>query len=252
MVSHRALKLDTEACPGIAGRIPPFRELVERCIVRRHLDLDRDELVAALSVLGGEAAALEAKRLARAGALGDGEHYRPLRRRDFDLRPQHRFLESHRKRQSDVGAVSGEEAVRRNLDRYDRVAAPSGTFLPLACEADFGPVLEPLGEFEVDCLAVGQRDPLWLQRNRVVEGDLEPVGDVRAFLRRRALAEPAERPAASRTAARRAAEQPFEQVAEVGGVGAAEIEILETLSARSGAGARSGARRIAAEAASER
>src|SRR6185312_16393731 len=146
----------------------------------------------------------------------------------------------------------GEEAVRRNLDRDDRVAAPSRTFLPLACEADFGPVLEPLGEFEVDCLAVGQRDPLWLQRNRVVEGDLEPVGDVRAFLRRRALAEPAERAAASRTAARRAAEQPFEQVAEVGGVGAAEIEILETLSARSGAGARSGARRIAAEAAAKR
>ena len=131
--------------------------------------------------------------------LGIGQHHRSFGRRHLHLGAQHRFLERDRQLEPDIVPVAGEKAVRRDLDRDDRVAAPARALLALAGKADLGPVLEALGKLEVDRLAVGKRDPLRLQRHRVVERDLQPIGDVGALLRRpRALAKAAERPAARR------------------------------------------------------
>src|SRR4029079_7702483 len=95
-------------------------------IASRKLDLDSHQLVAALAVLRAESATLEAQDLARASTLGDGKHYRALGRRDLHFRPQHGFLQSHRKIEPDVGAFATEMAMRRNLDRDDRIAATGG------------------------------------------------------------------------------------------------------------------------------
>ncbi len=155
----------------------------------------------------------------------------PSGRRHLHLRSEHRFLERYRQVEPDVVAVAPEEAVRRDLDRHDRVPASARTFLPFAGEADLGSVLEPLRKLEVDGLAIGERDPLRLQRDRIVERNLQPIGDVRAFLRRRARwrKPPNGTAAASPRAASGRTEQPFEEVAEVGRIGSAEIEILESL-----------------------
>ena len=48
----------------VAGTGPAFDEPLQLGIVGRDLDFDRHQLVAALAVLGGEAAALEAQHLA--------------------------------------------------------------------------------------------------------------------------------------------------------------------------------------------
>ena len=118
--------------------------------------------------------------------------------------------------------------MRRDLDRHDRITASPRTFLTLAGEADLGSVLEPLGELEVDRLAVDERDPLGLQRDGIVEGDLQPIGDVRAFVRRsRALAKAAKGTASAAPRRAPGTEKPFEKVAQVGRIGAAEIDVIE-------------------------
>ena len=85
--------------------------------------LKLDQLVAALAVLAGEAAALEAQHLARGRSLGDGQHHRAFDRRHLDLGAEHRLVERHRQVEADIVAVADEEGVRRDLDRDDRVAA---------------------------------------------------------------------------------------------------------------------------------
>ena len=53
----------------------------------------------------------------------------------------------------DIVAVAREEAVRRDLDRDDRVAIAGRPRLALAGEADPGAVLDPVRQLEVDRLA---------------------------------------------------------------------------------------------------
>ena len=139
--------------------------------------------------------------------------------------------------------------MRCDLDRNDRITATSWPLLALAPKADAGPILEAGRELEVDGLAVRQRDPLRLQSDRILEWNLESIGDVGALLcRPSALSEAAEWPA-TRAAPRGTPEQSLEQVAKVGAItAAAEVEVLET-------GARlrpARTRRIAAKAAAER
>src|SRR5690348_1522223 len=189
--------LYTKARARVAASAPAFRKLLKLRILRRNVDFDRHQLIAALSVLGGEPAALEAEHFSRAGALWDCEHHRSFWRWHLHLGAEHRLFESHRQFEPDVVAVAGEETVGRDFDGDDRVAAPRRTFLALPAEADLGPVLQTLRELEVDGLAVGERDPLRLQGDRILERHLEPVSDIGALLRRcGALAEAAERPAA--------------------------------------------------------
>src|SRR5206468_1979631 len=111
-----------------------------------------------------------------------------------------------------VVPLAREEAVRRDLDGDDCVAAAARALLAFASEADPGPVLEAPRKLQVDRLAVAKRDALRLQRDRVDERDLEPVGHIRAFLRTaRPLPEAAERtPRAPASAG--STEQSFEQV----------------------------------------
>src|SRR5262245_23893516 len=111
MVSHRPGILDSEPRSRVAAAFPPFRELLKVGIVRRHLDLDGDQLVAALPVLGGEAAALEAQDLARARPLGNSEHDRAFCSWHLHLRAEHGLLEAHRKVEADVVPVAPEETV---------------------------------------------------------------------------------------------------------------------------------------------
>src|SRR6185437_692620 len=248
MISHWPWALDSERRARIAAAVPAFDEALQLAIVRRDLDVDRHQLVAALAIPAGEAAALETENLARARSLGDRQHYRAFGRGDLDLRSEHRLLQSDRQGQADVGAFAGEEAVRRDLDGDDRVAAATGSLPALAGEPDSGAVLEPLRKLEVDRLAIRERDPLRFQCDRVLEWNLQPVRDICALLRRpRALTEAAEwasaRPSGSSTA-----EQAFEQIAEIRALGAAEIEVLEP----SRAGLRpAGPSRIAAETRAE-
>src|SRR5215217_6328853 len=102
--------------------------------------------------------------------------------------------------------------MRRDLDGDERVAPSAGAFLALACETDLRAVLHARWKLKVDRLSVAQRNALRLQRHGINERHLQPVRDVRAFLRRaRPLAEPAE--AASALLAATGAEQAFEQVA---------------------------------------
>ncbi len=94
--------------------------------------------------------------------------------------------------------------------------APPGPCCALAGEPDLRAVLDAVRKLEVDRLAVRERDPLRLQRRRIDEWNGQPIGDVRALLRRpRTLPEAAEPAAATPPAA---AEQTFEQVAEIGRV----------------------------------
>src|SRR5690606_14633423 len=83
-----------------------------------------------------------------------------------------------------------------------------------------------VGQLDVDRLAVGERDPLRLERRGVLERNGKTVGDIRALERpSAALGAEAAEPAASRAAATapRAAEYAFEDIAEIGPV-AAEFE----------------------------
>src|SRR5688500_1372045 len=226
---------NAEARARVAAAVPALGELLQRGIVGGKIDCHSDQLVAALAVLAGEAAALEAQHLARGRALGDGYHDRPLGRGNLDLGAEHRLLEGDRKGQADMLAVAGEEGMRRDLDRDDRVAAPARPLLALAGEPDLGPAVDALGELDVDRLAVGERHALRFQRHRVDERNLQPVCDVGAFLRRpSALAKPGDAAACARAAPAAAAEQALEQVAEVDAnrATAGEIEIFEPRRAR--------------------
>src|SRR5260221_9390807 len=250
MIPHDLWRLDAEARARVRWRRPPFRELLQLGIVGGHVDLDRDQLIPALAVFCHEPTPLEPQDFSGGGALGDGQHHHTLRRGNFHLGTQHRLLESDRQFEPNVGALARVEAVRRDLDRHNRVAAAAGPLLALAGEADAGAVLETLRELQVDRLAVSERDPLRLQRDRILERDLQPVCHVGTLLRGAStLAKSAER-AAGGAAARRAPEKTLEQIAEIGGIAAAtaEVEILES-AARLGP---SPARLVAAEAAAKR
>ena len=155
-VAHEQAGLNPEIRARVARRVPFLGELLQLGVVRRNVDLDAHQLVAALAVLGGEAAALEAQHLARRRPLGNGQHHRPFGRRHLHLGAEHRFLQRDREIQANVVAFAREEAVRSDLDRDDRVAASGRPFLTLAGEPDLGPVLEPLRQLEVDRLAVGR------------------------------------------------------------------------------------------------
>src|SRR5207342_1262864 len=65
IVSHSAKALNTQRRARVAPASPRFGELLQLFVVRRNVDLDRDQLVAALAVLAGKAAVLEAQDLAR-------------------------------------------------------------------------------------------------------------------------------------------------------------------------------------------
>src|SRR4029079_3233594 len=226
MVPHCWTISDSKACPRIAGRSPAFDEFLKIGIVGRNVDLDGDQLVAALAVLGGETAALEPQDLARRRSLRNGKHDRPIGRRNFHLGAEHRLLESHRKLEANVGAVTRVETVRGELDRDERVPAAARSVLALASEADSSAVLEAGWKLEVDGLAVGERNPLRLKCHCVLERDLEAVRDIGALLRRPAtLPKAAERPTAA--PAGRSTEQALEQVAQVGGVAGFEVEVFE-------------------------
>src|SRR5437762_216863 len=193
MVPHPRTPSDTQACARVAGCRPALDEFLKLRIFGRDVDLDRYELVAALPVLGGEAAPLEPQHPSGGRALRNRQHDRPFRSRHLHLGAEHRFLERYGQIEADVGPVADIEAVRCDLDRDDRIAAAAWPLLALAAKANAGAVLKAPGKLEVDRLAVAKRDPLRLQRYRILEGDLEPVGDVGALLRRAsALAEPAE------------------------------------------------------------
>src|SRR5262249_48525147 len=143
---HRWEALSSEPRTGVAAAIPAFGELLQCFVVRRHFDLDRDKLVASLAVFRGEAAALEAQHLARARALRDRQHDGSLGRRHLYLRSENGLLQGDRQVQADVRPFAPEEAMPRDLDRHDGIAAPGRSFLALAAKPDLGAVLEPFGK----------------------------------------------------------------------------------------------------------
>src|SRR5437762_5972536 len=96
--------LDAEARTRVAATRPVLGELLEFRIVRRDVNLDSHELVAALAVLRGKAPPLETEHLAGRGALGNREHYRPLGRRHLHLRAERCLLERDRQVEPDVGS----------------------------------------------------------------------------------------------------------------------------------------------------
>ncbi len=134
--------------------------------------------------------------------------------------------------------------MRHDLDRDEGVARAARTRLALARQPHLRAVLDARGQFQVDRLAVAQRDPLRGERGGVDEGDAQAIGDVGA-LRARLLAttEAAGKPAA---AGLTPAEQPFEDVGHVRAF-AAEVELLP-LEAPTHATRSAGARTAAAEA----
>src|SRR6185312_586205 len=223
-IQWRALNTKTRA--GVATALPGFGELLQLGVVGRNVDFDGHQLVAAFPVLGCKAATLEAQHPPRRGTLGNGHHDRAFGRRDLHLRAERALLERHRKIEPDVVALAGIEAMGSNLDGDDGVAAAARPFLTLAAEADSGSVLQPLRKFQIDRLAVGEGDTLRLQRHRILERHLQPIGDVGALLwRSGTLAESTERTSGASTAG--TAEQAFEQVAQVRALRTTEIEVLE-------------------------
>src|SRR4051794_8196837 len=129
MVPHEWRISDSKARPRIAGCGPAFDKFLKLGIVGGNVDLDGDQLIAALAVLGGETAALEPQDLTRRRSLGDGEHDRPIGRRNLHLGAEHRLLESHWKLEADVGAVARIETVRGDLDRDERVPSAARAVL---------------------------------------------------------------------------------------------------------------------------
>src|SRR3546814_17914555 len=92
--------------------------------------------------------------------------------------------------------------------------------------------LDPGGQFEVDRRTVGERDAPRRLRRGVDEEYRQAISDIGAFLRRRAApSEPAERPAAAAPA-----EQPFENIAEIGAV-VAEAAVRARVAAKTTASA---------------
>jgi hypothetical protein len=130
----------------------------------------------------------------------------------------------------------------------DAVSGAARALLPFTLQAHLRAGIDPGGQLEIDRRPVGEADALRLERRGVGERHLEAVGDVGAALRRRGLAAVTEsaRAGAAR-AARAAAEQPFEQVAEVG-LSAHAFEIAGGESARAAAGAAAEAVEAAASA----
>src|SRR6185295_1940410 len=120
----------------VAAAGPAPGKLFQLGVAGGKVDLGGDQLIAALPVLAGETAALEAQNIARARPLGDSEHDGTLGRRDLHLRPKHRLLERNREGQPDVVALAGEEAMRLDLDRDEGVAASTRTVLTLARKPD--------------------------------------------------------------------------------------------------------------------
>src|SRR5690242_19561341 len=102
MVSHAPVALDSKARTRVAAAAPAFRELLELGVLGWNVHLDGDQLVAALAVLAGEAAALQPEHFSRASALRDGEHHWPFSCRDLHLCAEHGLLERHRQLQADV------------------------------------------------------------------------------------------------------------------------------------------------------
>jgi len=118
--------------------------------------------------------------------------------------------------------------VAANLDHDDPVTISADPKLPLVLEAHHRAIINAGGQFEVDRLAIGQRDALIAPGGGIGEGHGEAVLDIGPATRRRGwrrlAAEPAAR-ACTRLLARFAPEQPFEQVAEINLIGADPAEI---------------------------
>src|SRR5439155_10682904 len=121
-VAHAAA-LDSEVRSRIAGRVPALGELLQLGVARRNIDLDAHQLVAALAVPAHEAPVLEPERLARGRTLGDGQHDCAFRRRYLHFGAEHCLLERDRKIEANIVALAREEAMRRNLNGDDRIAA---------------------------------------------------------------------------------------------------------------------------------
>ena len=101
-------------------------------------------------------------------------------------------------------------------DSDNRIAAAAGPRLTLAAKFHLGPVLDACGQFEVDRLAVGQRDSLRRTRGGIGQADLEPVGDVIALWRcAPAPTHPAARRAAHASRTPAAAEDALEDIGNV-------------------------------------
>src|SRR5689334_21396265 len=116
MVSHDAGPLNSKPRAWVAAAGPAFGEALQLRIVGGHVHFHRDELVAALAVLGRKTAAFEAQYLARGRALGDAQHHRSFRRGHLHLGAEYRLLERDRQLEPDVGAVAREEAMLGDLD----------------------------------------------------------------------------------------------------------------------------------------
>src|SRR5437588_11903529 len=117
MVPHRRRTSDAKARPRIARLLPSLDELLQLGIMGRDVDLDRHQLIAALTVLGDEPPPLEPQDFARGRAFGNGEHYGAVGCRYLNLRAEHGLLESDRQFEPNVVPLTGVEAVRGDLDR---------------------------------------------------------------------------------------------------------------------------------------
>ena len=126
----------------------------------------------------------------------DGHHHRSVDRGDADLAAIHRLVERDRQVEAHIVAFAAIERMPVDRDGDEPVAGAAGALLALALEPHLRPVLDPLGQFEVDRLAVRQRDSLVLERGRIDKGNAQLVGDIRAFLGRAAMLRTAERAAA--------------------------------------------------------
>ena len=156
--------------------------------IRGQVNLQCYQLVATIFALGS---ALARKSLAfqshggaalRAGL--DRQHDRAVDGGAFHPRAADSLVERNRKVEADVIAIAAEELVPVDRDGDDPVARAARALLALALEAHLRPVFDPRRQFQVDGLAVGQRDALVLAGGGVGKADTQAVGDVGALLRR--------------------------------------------------------------------
>src|SRR5207253_9934465 len=137
-------------------------------------------------------------------------------RRHADLPAEHRLVERHRQVEPDIVALAPVETVRADVNRDQRVAIAARPRLALPGEPDLRSVLDAGRQPDVERLAAGQGHALPRKGRRILEADLQPVGDIGALLRRPRTAEAAERasarPGAAAAAPAHAAENAFEQV----------------------------------------
>src|SRR5690606_5416793 len=109
-------------------------------------------------------------------------------------------------------AIAGEERVRLDLHRHERIAVPARSGLALALEAHLRAVFHAGRELEIDRGAAAHGNALRRLRSRVDARGLEPIPHLGASARR-SLSPAA---ASTRPGTTPAPEQPFEKIAEVG------------------------------------